>query len=126
MAADREVLNVTDAPAPDGIPASSAVRADNFVFVGATSACDGHSGLADASRPDPGLPLSGVNPRRLEARVIYERLRACLEAGGSSPGGAVQVNQWVPTFHGVGARPASENRNAQLENFYHWRETVEP
>jgi 2-iminobutanoate/2-iminopropanoate deaminase len=126
MPAEREVLNVPEAPAPNGIPASSAVRADDFVFVGATSASDGHSGLADASRPHPGLPLSGVNPRRLEARVVYERLQACLEAGGSSLDRAVQVNQWVPTFHGAGARPASENRNAQLEHFYHWREAFEP
>jgi enamine deaminase RidA (YjgF/YER057c/UK114 family) len=124
--AQREVLKVPGAELPDDIPASPAVVVEPFVFVGSTSGSDGRTGLAEDAQPEPALPLSGVNPRKLEMRKIYERLGAGLEAGGSSFDRTVQINQWVASYHGEVDREPTENRNHDPAFFEHWREIVEP
>jgi enamine deaminase RidA (YjgF/YER057c/UK114 family) len=124
--ATREVLNPPGAELPDDIPASAAVLVEPFVFVGSTSASDGRTGLTEEASPEPGLPLNGVNPRKLEMRTLYERLGACLEAGGSSFDRTIQINQWVASYHGEVEREATENRNHDPAFFEHWREIVEP
>jgi len=124
--AKREVLNPAGTELAPDIPASAAVLVEPFVFVGSTSASDYATGLADDAVPDPGLPLSGKNPRRLEMEKIYSRIGTCLEAGGSSFDRTVQVNQWVASFHGDDVeRPLTENRNWDPELFEHWREIVD-
>lgn len=124
--AKRQVLEVPGAEPSEDLPTSPAVLVEPFVFVGSTSASDGRIGLADDAAPDPGLPLSGANPRKLEMRKIYERLGASLEAGGSSFDRTVQINQWVASYHGDVEREPTENRNHDEAFFEHWREIVEP
>ncbi len=124
--AAREVLHVPGAELPDDIPASPAVLVEPFVFVGSTSASDGRTGLADDAQPESGLPLSGTSPQKIEMRKLYERLGACLEAGGSSFDRTIQINQWVASYHGEGEREPTENRNHDPAFFEHWREIVEP
>lgn len=97
-----------------------------FVFVGSTSGSDGRTGLTEDAQPEPGLPMSGANPYKLEVGKIYERLGASLEAGGSSFDRTVQINQWVASYHGEVEREPTENRNHDLAFFEKWREVVEP
>ena len=59
-------------------------------------------------------------------RKLYERLGACLEAGGSSLDRTVQINQWVASYHGDVEREPTENRNHEPTFFERWREIVEP
>ena len=101
--AKRQVLNPEGTELAPDIPASAAVLVEPFVFVGSTTASDYATGLSADALPDPGLPLSGKNPKRLETEKIYARIGACLEAGGSSFDRTIQVNQWVACFHGEDA-----------------------
>lgn len=123
--ANRTIVSPPTVQLPTDIPASPAVAVGPFVFVGATGATDWRTGLAEEARPHPGLPLNGPNPFKLEARAVYQRLAACLRAGGSSLDRAVQINQWVPCYHGDVERDPAD-RPAQDLYFENWREVVEP
>lgn len=102
-----------------------AVAAGPFVFVGGTTAADWSEGLAEAARPSARFSIEEPDPVKLESREIYRRLRSCLEAGGSSLERAVQVNQWVPTYHGEVEREPAD-RDFHAAHFETWRAIVEP
>jgi enamine deaminase RidA (YjgF/YER057c/UK114 family) len=125
QAVKRTIVNPATVRLPSDIPASPAVAVGPFVFVGATGATDWQTGLAEEALPHPGLPLNGANPFKLEARTVYRRLNACLQAGGSSLDRAVQINQWVPCYYGDVERDPAD-RPAQDLYFENWREIVEP
>lgn len=121
----RRVLDVPEAALPSELPASPAVVAGPFVFVGSTSASNWSDGLPTSARPRPGLPYSDGNPVLLETREIYRKLRAALEAGGSSFEQTVQINQWLASYHGDVERHGPD-RDQETLFWEKWRSIIVP
>ncbi|MDH4116478.1 MAG: Rid family hydrolase [Acidimicrobiia bacterium] len=121
----RRVLDVPEAAPPSELPASPAVVAGPFVFVGSTSASNWTDGLPEGARPRPGLPYSDGNPVLLETREIYRKLDAALQAGGSSFEETVQINQWLASYHGDVERDGPE-RDQHALFWEKWRSIIVP